>query len=107
MCCAIAHHSCETRAAGRIENVYRLQIGNTIEQPRRFAISVTGLPGAEVVLDETAPVEIAATTTRMLPVRLRVDPQGLSAGSHPIVFHVIASDDARVAADEKSTFFSR
>lgn len=92
---------------GRIENVYRLQISNTIEQPRRFAISVTGLADAEVVLDEAAPVEVAATSTRMLPVRLRVEPQGLSAGSHPIVFHVIASDDAGVAAHEKSIFFSR
>jgi len=92
---------------GRIENVYRLQIGNAGEQPRRFVISATGVPAAEVVLDEASPVEIAAASTRMLPVRLRADAQGLSAGSHEVVFHVVASDDPQIAAHEKSTFFSR
>ena len=92
---------------GRIENVYRLQIGNAAEQPRRFVISATGVPAAEVVLDEPSPVEIAAESTRMLPVRLRADAQGLSAGSHEVVFHVVASDDPQIAAHEKSTFFSR
>ena len=92
---------------GRIENVYRLQMGNAGEQPRRFVISATGVPGAEVVLDEASPVEIAAASTRMLPVRLRADAQGLSAGSHEVVFHVVASDDPQIAAHEKSTFFSR
>jgi len=92
---------------GRIENVYRLQIGNAEEQPRRFVITATGVPAAEVVLDEASPVEIAAASTRMLPVRLRADAQGLSAGSHEVVFHVVASDDPQIAAHEKSTFFSR
>ena len=92
---------------GRIENVYRLQIGNAGEQPRRFVITATGVPAAEVVLDEASPVEIAAASTRMLPVRLRADAQGLSAGSHEVVFHVVASDDPQIAAHEKSTFFSR
>ena len=92
---------------GRIENVYRLQIGNAAEQPRRFVISATGVPAAEVVLDEPSPVEIAAESTRMLPVRLRADAQGLTAGSHEVVFHVVASDDPQIAAHEKSTFFSR
>jgi cytochrome c oxidase accessory protein FixG len=92
---------------GRIENIYRLQIGNALERPRSFVISVTGLPDTEVMLDETMPVQVSAASTRMLPVRLRVDAQGLSAGSHEIQFHVAASDDPRVAAHEKSTFFSR
>ena len=92
---------------GRIENVYRLQIGNAAEQPRRFVISATGVPAAEVVLDEPSPVEIAAGSTRMVPVRLRAESQGLSAGSHEVVFHVVASDDPQIAAHEKSTFFSR
>ena len=92
---------------GRIENVYRLQIGNAAEQPRRFVISATGVPAAEVVLDEPSPVGIAAESTRMVPVRLRAESQGLSAGSHEVVFHVVASDDPQIAAHEKSTFFSR
>ena len=92
---------------GRIENIYRLQIGNGIEQPRRFVISATGLAGAAVELDEASPIEVPAASTRMLPVRLRVDAEGLSSGAHEVIFHVIASDDPQVAAHEKSTFFSR
>ena len=92
---------------GRIENVYRLQLVNSVERPRRFQISVTGLPGAEVVMDDANPVEVAGASTRMVPVRVRADSQGLSPGSHGIQFHVAAADDPGVATDEKSTFFSR
>ena len=92
---------------GLIENVYRLQIGNAAEHERRFVITVHGLPGAQVVLDETSPVEVLAASTRMLPVRVRVDPQGVPRGSHPITFTVIAGDDPKVAVNEKSTFFLR
>ena len=92
---------------GRIENVYRLQIANTLERPRSFMVSASGLAGAEVALDEAAPIEVPAASARVVPVRLRIDAQGLTAGAHDIVFHVIASDDPKVAANEKSTFFSR
>jgi cytochrome c oxidase accessory protein FixG len=91
----------------RIENVYRLQIVNAREQPRSFLISATGLSGAEIVLDETVPVEVAAAATRILPLRVRVDAHGLKPGSHPIKFHVAASDDSTVIATRDSTFFSR
>jgi cytochrome c oxidase accessory protein FixG len=95
---------------GRIENVYRLQITNAVERPRSFAISATGLPDLEVVLDPTDaghPIEVAATSTRTLPLRLRAEPRGISAGSHEIRFHVAADDDPDVVTHEKSVFFSR
>jgi cytochrome c oxidase accessory protein FixG len=95
---------------GRIENVYRLQITNAVERPRSFAISATGLPDLEVVLDPTdarQPIEVAATSTRTLPLRLRAEPRGISAGSHEIRFHVAADDDPDVVTHEKSVFFSR
>ena len=92
---------------GRIENVYRVQIINTTERARSFAIEASGLPGIAVALDGAQPVEVAAASSRAVPVRLRVDPTGLQAGSHPVHFKVTASDDARVAADEQSVFFSR
>ena len=95
---------------GRIENVYRLQITNAVERPRSFAISATGLPDLEVVLDPTdvrQPIEVAPASTRTLPLRLRAEPRGLSAGSHDIRFHVTADDDPEVSTHEKSIFFSR
>jgi polyferredoxin len=92
---------------GRIENVYRLQIVNSREQPRSFVVSATGLAGANIVLDESEPIEVAAASTRLLAVRLRVDAQGLKPGSHPIKFLVTAHDDPHLVASENSTFFSR
>ena len=92
-------------ADGRIENVYRLQVMNTEEAPRRYVVSVSGIPGAELGLRQ--PLEVPAATTQTFPVEVRADPAALRAGSHPIVFHVEAVHDARVQRDEKSTFILR
>ena len=95
---------------GRIENVYRLQITNAVERPRSYSIRATGLPDLEVVLDPRdgrQPIEIAAASTRTLPLRLRAEPRGLSAGSHEIRFEVAADDDPKIVTHEKSVFFSR
>jgi cytochrome c oxidase accessory protein FixG len=90
-------------ADGRVENVYRLQIMNTSEQPRRFGIEASGLPGLEVMAKQ--PVQIAAATTQAVVVAVRADPSAMAAGSHPIYFHVRDLDDPRVAANEKSRLF--
>ncbi len=92
---------------GRIENVYRVQIINTTEHARRFAIEASGLPNIAVALDGAQPVEVGAASSRAVPVRLRVDPTGLEPGSHAVRFKVTASDDPGVVADEQSVFFSR
>ena len=92
-------------ADGRIENVYRLQVMNTEEAPRRYVVSVSGISGAELGLRQ--PLEVPAATTQTFPVEVRADPAALRAGSHPIVFHVEAVDDPRVQRDEKSTFILR
>jgi cytochrome c oxidase accessory protein FixG len=90
---------------GRVENVYRLQIMNTGEEPRRFVIAASGLPGIEVAADQ--PVHVEGAVTEAVVVALRVDPTVVPAGSHPIVFHVRDADDASIAADEKSRFYVR
>jgi hypothetical protein len=84
-----------------------LQIINTVERGRSFSISASGLPNVEVALDEAQPVEVAAASSRIVPVRLQVKPEGLQPGTHRMEFHVQAFDDPRVATDEKSVFFSR
>jgi cytochrome c oxidase accessory protein FixG len=93
--------------AGRIENVYQLQIINTVERPRTFSITASGLPDLRVVLDGAAPVEVPAAASRIVPLRLQVDPTGLKAGSHPISLRIVANDDRSVAVDEASIFFTR
>jgi len=90
---------------GRIENVYRLQIMNTDEVARRYRISATGLDGLEVVARQ--PVEVPPAAAQLVPVELRVNPDGLKPGSHPVVFHVESEQDAHIRRDEKSTFIVR
>lgn len=92
-------------AGGQIENVYRLQFINTDENVHRYQLSVSGLPGLELVVQQ--PIEVPPATTKTFPVALHVDPTGLAPGSHPIVFHISEIDRAEVRADEKSRFFVR
>jgi cytochrome c oxidase accessory protein FixG len=75
---------------GLIENVYRLQIMNTRESPQAVTLSVSGplaLQRLEILSE--APLELAPTATRMIPVRVRADP-GDAKGSQKIEFHLQA-----------------
>ncbi|MBS0336824.1 MAG: cytochrome c oxidase accessory protein CcoG [Proteobacteria bacterium] len=90
---------------GLIENVYRLQVMNTVEKGRRFLIHVEGLPGAQVAGD--GKVELAGASTQMIAVKVRVQPAALEAGTHKFRFVVEAEDDPHVAVNEKSVFIVR
>ena len=116
-------------APGVIENVYRLQIMNTDEKPRRFTIAAEGMPGLRVVGVEQ-PVALGGAQTRLLPVRLlapveaqargehdeehdRHEGRGggqereheeMKPGPHKIEFIVQAVDDDKVVRHEKSSF---
>jgi polyferredoxin len=85
-----------------VENIYRLQIMNTQETTHRFVIRARGAQSLHVAEDET--VEIPGATTRMVPVRLRVETGKLERGSHKIEFEVSAADDASIVARERSIF---
>jgi polyferredoxin len=90
---------------GKIENVYRLQVMNTAEARRAFEIRAEGLPTLQVA-GETR-VELDATASRMVPVRLRLEAGAAPAGTHPIRFVVSATGDERVTVSEKSVFIVR
>ncbi len=89
-------------AGGAIENVYRLQIMNATESHQRFAIGASGLPG--LVVTSEPEVEVDATASRWVAVRLQLAQQGaMAGGSHPIHFELRMLDgDAHVR--EKSVF---
>ena len=93
---------------GRIENVYRLQVMNTGESARRFTLEVAGgkaLAGLEIVT-EAQPIEIAPLATRMIPVRVRAQPQD-ARGSQPIEFRLspVSVGEGRLSVIvEKSRF---
>ena len=91
---------------GLIENVYRLQVMNTLEQPRRIEIAVEGdssLQSLALVRDAGA-LEIPATTSRLLTLRVRTM-AGSPRGAKPITFIVTSNDGGPpVAVREKSRF---
>ena len=88
---------------GIIENVYRLQLMNTDEKPRRYAIGALGVPGIQVVgIDQ--PVAIGAAQTRLLPLRLQAPADSSTPGTFKIEFTIQALDDQSVARHEKSSF---
>jgi len=90
---------------GKIENLYRLQIMNTAEMRRTFEIRVEGLHSLQLAGDSR--VELDATSSRLALVRVRVEAWGAQPGTHPIEFHVTATDVANVAVREKSVFIVR
>jgi cytochrome c oxidase accessory protein FixG len=87
---------------GLIENVYRLQIMNTAEQSRRFAIAVTGMDNLEVASEKS--VEVGPASTQSMSIRVRVPPESQKPGSHKIYFEVRALDSGDVYVREKASF---
>ena len=90
---------------GQIENVYRLQVMNTVEQARAFELDVSGLPGIRVWGEPT--VGVGAATSRSVPVKVRVPGEGVKPGSYPIEFRLRAIGAEGVEVREKSVFIVR
>ena len=89
-----------------VQNVYRLQIMNTSETPRRFRISASGLVGLQLS-SEPQPIAIEATGQRMIPVRLRVDKRQTSPGANRIVFTVqTVGAEEHIVITEKATLIA-
>ncbi len=101
-------------APGRIENIYRLQVMNTTEQPHRFVVRVAdvhALEDIEVLTDVPQPLQIGAVSTISVPVRVRATPEHEKRGSERIYFVIEASDTEKhllpevFSIREKSIFF--
>ena len=73
-------------AGGKIENVYRLQIMNAAEQTLSFQLQVDGLPGLSLATEPQ--VDVGATESRWVSVRLQLPYDAAPAGSHPIHFRI-------------------
>lgn len=89
-------------ADGRIENAYTLKLMNLVEEARDFEVSVSGLPGIELV---------GATRFAGVPGGIRevhatvaVPADAGRAGAHPIHFEIRAVQDPATRISEKSTF---
>jgi polyferredoxin len=92
-------------AGGQIENVYRLQIMNAAEQTLSFQLQVDGLSGLSLVSEPL--VDVDATESRWVSVRLQVPYDAAPAGSHPIHFRIESrSPDGQLVGQlsEKTVF---
>jgi len=88
---------------GRIENVFSLHISNTDESAHRFAVSVSGLEGIEIVGDRS--VEVPAASSKTFLLSARVDPGVGKKGSNVVHFEVRAENDPQIAVREKTSFY--
>ena len=52
-------------------------------------------------------VEVPPATTRVFPMRLRIDPGVVAKGSHRIEVDVRAREDERISARERAVFLVR
>jgi cytochrome c oxidase accessory protein FixG len=90
---------------GWIENVYRLQVMNTTEQPQRYRIVVSGLPGA--LAEGGDNVTVGSAENRWVPISVRVPPESASQagpGVHALHFRIESLGPDGVTQDEKTTF---
>jgi len=88
-----------------IENVYRLQIMNTTEASRVYEIRVDGLE--DIHIEGERRVEVDATGSRIVPLRVRVERDEVKPGTHPIEFSVRAVGAEKESVREKSVFIVR
>lgn len=87
---------------GRIENVFTLRVMNTDEMRRRFALSLEGLPGAELIGEKN--IEVGPAQNAELTVEVRVPPDSGKSGANVLYFNVVAQDRGDVAVREKASF---
>ncbi|WP_050466050.1 cytochrome c oxidase accessory protein CcoG [Herbaspirillum chlorophenolicum] len=87
---------------GIIENVYRLQVINTDERSHRYRITVGGIAGLTVAPSDV--IEVAATQTLSVPVRVRAPHGAGERGSNKIHFELQAEDNQALHVSEKAVF---
>jgi cytochrome c oxidase accessory protein FixG len=87
---------------GAIENVYRLQIMNTHEKATTYEISVEGITGVRIV--NTQRIDIAATSSKTLPVRVNIPANAAQIGSNRIKFVISDVNEKSNKVVEKSVF---
>ena len=87
---------------GRIENAYTLKLMNLDDTPRQYTVSVSGLPGLEIVGER----EFSAEPGSIQPLMITVSApgEGMPSGIQPIHFEIAAKHDAATRVQEKSSF---
>ncbi|MFZ6774334.1 cytochrome c oxidase accessory protein CcoG [Undibacterium sp. SXout7W] len=87
---------------GAIENVYRLQVMNTQESPRRYSVTLKAPSGSVII--NNADLSVAAATTKAFPLRVQIPASVLETGSNRIRFIVKDLDAPDITVTEKAVF---
>jgi len=87
----------------RIENVYTLNVMNTDDDAHRYALSVSGLAGIEIVGERI--VEVPAASSRRIVLVAAVEDGAANKGSNKIQFEIRAMNHDKIVVREKTTFF--
>jgi hypothetical protein len=82
--------------------VFRLQVMNTAEETRRFALGVSGLDNIDLASERI--VEVPPATTKTVVARVVAPGESAGKGSHPIYFEVKAISHEDVFVREKASF---
>jgi cytochrome c oxidase accessory protein FixG len=88
---------------GMIENVYRLQVMNTDEQPHRYRMSVSGIEGISLATQSV--IAMKGTESRAIPVTVRIPHGKGQPGANTVRFTLEALDDAGLRVQEKAMFY--
>jgi cytochrome c oxidase accessory protein FixG len=91
-----------TTDAGDIDNIYTLHLVNMDENMHEFAISISGIEGAEIVGETTHTLD--GGEVRSLTLRVRVSPDELDLPSTPLTFQAVATDLPSLQAASESRF---
>jgi cytochrome c oxidase accessory protein FixG len=89
-----------------IENIYRLQIMNSSENPMRVKIQATGLPNLQVLNSqgkEVTEVVVNSSSNLLMPVKVRVAIGDVPTGHHPIHFEIQGQEEGQFASEKPRT----
>jgi cytochrome c oxidase accessory protein FixG len=95
-----------TNDAGRLENIYTLQILNMENRPHRYKLSASGADDIQIAVDEKL-LQVGAQNTAQVPIRLQIDPASLKGPSTTIMIRVQAEDNPELVREAKSSFLRR
>jgi cytochrome c oxidase accessory protein FixG len=85
-----------------IENIYKLNVMNTMERTQRFEVKVEGLPDIKVERGANIDADGASTVAGIVAVRIPVEQ--VKAGSHVVHFTITSRDDSSISVREQATF---
>jgi len=92
-----------TLSDGRVENVYTLKLQNKTEEPQQFRLFVAGIPGLTLETDPAMP-RLEPGSIASVAARVQVDPEGVRAGGHEVVFSAERTDDESLSVSREARF---